>query len=264
MRAVIAHAAALLVADVDAVAIEKTVPSSAETASLITVPSSAETASLITVPSSAETASLIVLIGLFREFERGTNSVKRNLIEANPHTAFDVALFTDDSVCSSKDVETGRCSCTDAVNASVINSTATAQYGSRLIHMQVAHASSMGSRWQQSWPTIRALAASRQYLIVLRPDVELVAPIDAPHTCERHPGFNIISGDFERDYVFHKRDIDFGYLACSAAAANLKWDAADEEATCCTSPPSLPTGFTGSWNACEGLACNTDVDCQVT
>jgi hypothetical protein len=255
MRAAIARAA-LLVAEVGAVAhIEQT------------------------VPNPTGKASLIVIIGLFREFERGTNSVKRNLIEANPHTTFDVALFTDEDVCSSKDVAEERCSCMNDANAAAINSTATALYGSRLIHVQVARASSMGLRWQQSWPTIRTLAAARRYLIVLRPDVELTAPIDVPQTCKRHPGFNIISGDFERDFVFHNRDVDFGYLACSAATAELRWNPSqlerdgvhergsgptNEDATCCRSPPSLPTGFTGSWNACGGdSVCNNDVDCQV-
>lgn len=94
-------------------------------------------------------------------------------------------------------------------------------------------------------------------LLALRPDVLFTTHacfFDIGEVCQTHHGFNLISGTIVRDCFWHKRDWNFGFLACQplslleyykpSLTCQNSWPG------CNTTEPTIPTlppDFTGSW-----------------
>jgi hypothetical protein len=110
--------------------------------------------------------------------------------------------------------------------------------------------------------------------IILRADAVFTTDyVDPVATCKLQPGYNYISGSFERPCFWHQRDWDFGGVACDARVLKLAFarpETCDRVWPGCFNgtdePPPLPKGFSGSWRtpcngksirACGTLACNS-------
>ena len=101
------------------------------------------------------------------------------------------------------------------------------------------------------------------HVLIIRPDVQFSSPhVDIQRLCASHAGFNIISADWERECFWHRRDWDYGFLACDPKSLVHYFQPKSKcnaNGTCAT--PRLPDGFTGSWKdpSCAGQkrACDT-------
>ena len=245
-------------------------------AATLLTPSSADT-----IPPSGSAAvaaspsCLLLLAGLFREFRLGVQLLQSQLLDVNPSIQFDVALLTSTTTFySSKDVESGRASCLE--NVTNVTETATRLYAtnhSRLISILPSDEDYSFTLWGRVWGSISPvlkLAASYDYVLMLRPDSALTAPLHLQTTCAARPDFSILSGNqrmMEHDGVtpqrfFNGRDYDFGFLACTTTSLSLAFTR--QSNTSCCSAPVLLSGddFVANFTACSGDDCknSTHVD----
>lgn len=113
------------------------------------------------------------------------------------------------------------------------------------------------ARSQQLNMTMMNYLNQFDFVLALRPDAVFTTPTSflcLREICMDHTGFNIISGDFERDCFWHKRDWDFGFLACKPQSLPLYFEPVftcqrDWPGCSASVPiiPPLPSDFTGSW-----------------
>ncbi|CAK0801110.1 unnamed protein product [Prorocentrum cordatum] len=111
--------------------------------------------------------------------------------------------------------------------------------------------------------------------IVLRADVHFdyrTKHVNIASLCDSQPGYNFISGPWERPCFWHQRDWDLGAVACNPrvlqfgitphSMCDSQWDGC---ANGSDEPPPLPEGFSGSWKdkcgdeslrACSTYQCN--------
>jgi len=127
-----------------------------------------------------------------------------------------------------------------------------------------------GSRlWSDMNPSHSAIT------IVLRADVHFdygTKHVDISSLCDLQPGYNFISGPWERPCFWHQRDWDMGVVACNPRVLKLGTtppERCDPQWNGCINgtdePPPLPEGFSGSWEdncgdeslrACDTHQCN--------
>ena len=135
--------------------------------------------------------ALVALIGLFRQFRDGLDSLHQNLFLPNPELSFDLALFTDPTqFCSAKDLAAGRCSCLEALTS--VNRTARDVYRSRLVHLRLSGSptsfydrlvDARDNGLRQLFPGAHGRYA---VLMILRPDAVLTRPLHIAAQCAGH------------------------------------------------------------------------------
>lgn len=85
--------------------------------------------------------------------------------------------------------------------------------------------------------------------IVLRPDTMLTKAPALRDMCASERTTYILSGNFQRRYIFHDRDWDFGYIVCDTDLFSVL---TINNTTMPTFIPMLPHGFRGCWgHTCE-------------
>ena len=189
---------------------------------------------------------LIVYCGLIRDFRFSFLSIQRRLIDLNPRSRFDVAIFTDPEItCTSR--SKSECAC-QAKNVSA----EIAKVVARPVVLRLLPSSALSShrlasapgalamiRLADAWSsTLRWLHMRYTQLVVLRPDAEVLRPLDLSAACNAHPELTFITGSVVRPGLFHNRDTDWALLACSPRTLGLwlgywlDWDGSTPYASC--------------------------------
>ena len=83
-----------------------------------------------------------------------------------------------------------------------------------------------------------------EHAVVSRPDVMLTRAIDIGKICADMRTNYIISGDSVRNYIFHNRDWDFGYVVCDSQLFHSFTINNLTKATV----PQISLDFQGCWN----------------
>ena len=232
---------------------------------------------------------LLILCGLLREYQNGLEGVRRLVFDANPNVKFDVALLTSiRMLCSYRDTVNGRAmrgelprspealrqDIRDRLSSQLIytelrdgpipNSTchfstqAKACFGKGMpsdLHVMPVNAKpAFQYRLANGVDGLAqaGLLGRYNHVLVMRPDSIFTRPLNLRHACNKHPGFNIISGSLQRQLgYFHDRDFDLAYLSCEPQHLQRwlhPWLCND--ANCRlpkhSPPPRMPAGFNSS------------------
>ena len=167
-----------------------------------------------------EKDSLIIISGYLRYFSLGLEGIRRQVLAANPHVQFDVAVFTSTRVlCTDRDRFYGECPCfehiprnlTHFVNA-VLSGPELGQNRAELVHVVHSptyyqrHEGGIGARFPtrltQAFDTLgREALALYQRILIIRPDVVLAQPINLHRLCRASRGIHIIGGIEKRPMV---------------------------------------------------------------
>lgn len=171
----------------------------------------------------ASNRTLVIVCGLMREFEAGAASLERQLFARNSGVLFDVAVITSSKqVCSGKDRQKRPARCyTHEQRLKAIGGVRRAAevYSRGGSGRSVPFVMVDEGRLCEAWSgPLGSLAPAYHSFVVVRPDVNLTAPLDLRVACRARPGFNVISGSIPYNNSFHNADADLAYLACGPSA----------------------------------------------
>ena len=193
---------------------------------------------------------LVAMVGTWRSYHVGFAGLQKHVISVNPSATYSFFADTDPEGCGAAPPQTG-CACEHLNITESIRGVLGQESRVRLHRVVAKHMHGAARRLSDAWDAVlRHEVENHDVFLVLRPDVTLTRPLRICDTCSRLGGANVISGTIRRNFVFHSKDADWGFLACPPKALGPWMEMlARPNHTMPRMQPSLPRGFDGYWGA---------------